>query len=139
MLKAIATLFKMLVFSILVLMIGNWVSWSGRTLSQHVETQVSRAEKSELVTRAVQWTRDTAEDARAGVTKKFFAPQRASTHPPTEQLRQSQATVTSDHTEVAAAAPARKISAVSAEKIPASERQKLRELIRELNSSGGRD
>ena len=47
MFKALGFLIKLTLLSVTILVIGNRVSWDGKTLSDHVRAQVTRAERSD--------------------------------------------------------------------------------------------
>ncbi len=89
---------KVACFSVFVLILGNAVTWRGRSLSDHVRMQVLSAEKSEVIYTLRNWAKHVTQDVRLGYQKKS-----ASTTAPAQDV------------------------------ISASERQKLRALIRELN------
>jgi hypothetical protein len=102
MLKAAGFLIKLLAFSTLILMLGNWLRWDGKTVSDQVRLHMAHADESGLVSTMRDWAEQVTHDARKGFQKKL-------TH----------------------------VSAT--EEIPSSERQKLKALIRELNSSQKKD
>jgi hypothetical protein len=147
MLKAVGSALKLVLFSIAILVIGNWVSWDGRTLSDHVRRQISRAERSDTAAYLQGVARKVTEDARSGFDKKIKNHGRipAMAHAQTkakpavrEDESQADDNDVTDRTEIQSAAPKHELHAAatrSDEKIPSSERQKLRALIRELNSS----
>jgi hypothetical protein len=99
MLKALGFCIKVILFSILVLVLGNWVQWNGRTLSDQVRLSMAHTEDTNFIETVHGWAERITHDARKGHLKK---PDYA--------------------------------SPVS-EEISSSERQKLKALIRELNSS----
>ena len=149
MLKAIGFIVKLIIFSVIVLVAGNWVSWDGRTLNHHLQTTLHNAERSDAISQAKDWTRKITDDAREGFGQRTkhrshsSAEKRAVTGKNNSvQQASREEDESSDVTETAAAAPApvpahthAEFQASSGEKIPSSERQKLRALIRELNSS----
>ncbi|MGK5084161.1 hypothetical protein WDW37_12765 [Bdellovibrionota bacterium FG-1] len=118
MLRTVGFVIKAVLFSVFVIWISNWVRWDGKTVSEHVMNTANHIEKSNITQQARTWARKITVDAREGVAKK--------SHRHNE--------VNSDRTETEAAAPSR-----SEDQIPSSERQKLRELIRELNHSRTQD
>lgn len=122
MLRIIGFMIKLVAFAALVLVIGNWARWDGKTLSDQVKEGVAKAERSEAASKMRDWTRSLTDDAREGAERK--AKRRAA--PPAHA---SERATDADRTGSEAAAPAR-----AEERIPSSERQKLRDLIRELNS-----
>lgn len=98
MLKIVGFFFKMTIFSILVLVLGNSLHWGGRTISDQVRTTMAHAEHSDLFGIVRNWAEKITHDARQGYQNKV------------------------NHS-------------LSQEEIPASEKQKLKALIRELNGS----
>ncbi len=112
MFKAIGWLIKLSLFTTLVLVLGNYFKWGGKTVSDQVKTQMSKAESLELpsIPPSVRgWTRSLVGDAKRGA--KSSKPR-----PIENELRPEDGT-----------------------EIPSSERQKLKTLIRDLNTSYGRD
>ncbi len=128
MLKLLGLIVKLTLFTIAVLLAGSWIHWDGRSLSEHVMAQAHRAERSSTAESLRDLTRSLADDARNGFEKKQHSQSRsripATTH---------SAPDVSDRT-VSQAAAAAHLSTADGEKLPPSERQKLRALIRELNS-----
>jgi hypothetical protein len=123
MLRALGFVLKCGLFALAVLVLGNWVRWDGRTASERVTRWIHRPDFSEVAERVgsglQRWSRSLTMDARAGAD-------RASTR---------------DRAGSSQAGPRREDRADpgSSESISPSERQKLRALIRELNSSHRRD
>jgi len=109
MLKAIGYLIKLTVFSVLVLVLGNWLRWDGKSISDQIKTRMAHAEKENILNTVQDtvrgWAEKVTHDARKGYRKKLEQP--------------------------TAIAPQEEISS--------SERQKLKALIRELNSSHKKD
>jgi hypothetical protein len=87
MLKLLGSGIKLVIFSLLVLILGNWLHWDGRTISDQVKMGMSHAEESSVVHSLRSWAQKITLNAREG------------------------------------------------EEITTSERQKLKALIKELNSS----
>lgn len=102
MFKIVGFFLKLTVFSLLVLVIGNWLRWDGITISDQIKLKMSHAEDTGLFDSVRDWADQLTHDAKRGFHKKLG-----------------------------------QIS--SQEEIPSSERQKLRALIRELNSSHKKD
>jgi uncharacterized membrane-anchored protein YjiN (DUF445 family) len=121
MLKALGWIVKLTLFSVAILLAGDWIHWSGKTLAQHVRTQAAHAERSDTASYMRDLTHRVTEDARTGLDKKI------------KQLKHTTNAVVTDRTEMQAAAPSRTIARTE-ELIPSSERQKLKALISELNS-----
>lgn len=102
MLKLIGLVLKLALFSFFVLVLGNWVRWDGKTISDQVKLRMSHADEYEIIGSVKTWADQLTQDAKQGFHKK--------------------------------------IDRVAAqEEISPSERQKLKALIRELNSSHKRD
>jgi uncharacterized membrane protein len=120
MFKAIGWLIKTALFAGLVLVIGNLVNWRGRTISDQVKTQLSHAERTELGEKLKDWT----SDSRAYKDDLV----RETTHEAKKLTRwRPHAAVTASE------------EGEPGEQLPSSERQKLRALIRELNSPQNRN
>jgi uncharacterized protein YdbL (DUF1318 family) len=129
MLKAIGFVLKCTLFAVAVLVAGNWIRWDGRTASDRVTHWIHQAQRSPSLTRGAGevaekvggtlqgWTQGLTADARAGAAKARISGDRATS----------------------TQAGAVRADQVSAESISPSERQKLRALIRELNSSHHRE
>jgi hypothetical protein len=99
MLKLISLCLKIVFFSLMVLVLGNWLRWDGKTLSDQIKHQMSHAESSHLAGAVRGWAEKVTHDARKGIKNNFDQPEEEE------------------------------------EDISPSERQKLKALIRELNSS----
>ena len=133
MLKAIGWLIKASVFAIVVLVIANYLKVGSKTVSDHLKTQLSHAENAEVVGEVKDWAQHVTKDHRGGILKKTdietgIAAAKAEAEPALARAK-------------AALAPARKTASTEAgtvgEEISSTERQKLRALMRELNSSRG--
>jgi len=109
MLRALGFMLKIATFSALILVLGSWVRWEGRTISDQVKTHLSQAERSDIFTDLKNWAGALFRDANKGASKNNSS----------IQISASESESDSD-------------------RIPASERQKLRALIRELNSGGSK-
>ena len=131
MLNALSWVLKLTLLSIAILIAGEWIHWDGHTLAQHVMLGIGRAEKSDTVDYLRDLTRKVTEDARSGIEKKAKSLGRK---PAVAQKSagEAQEEALTDRTETQAAAPARN-GARTEERLPPSERQKLKALIRELN------
>jgi hypothetical protein len=147
MLKALGLLIKLTVFSIVILLAGEWLHWDGKSLAQHVQAQFARAERSDAAGYVRDLTRRVTSDARAGFEKRVHQHGSAmglgAGHDKSPQPRKvassvrDSSTENSDRLPMQAAAPASELRTVARtqEQLAPSERQKLRALIRELNSS----
>ena len=65
MLKAVGWMIKLTLFSIAVLLAGDWVSWQGRTLSQHLRGQVAQLSRTDTASYVRGLTRKVTADAQA--------------------------------------------------------------------------
>lgn len=108
MFKALGLCIKLVIFSILVLILGNWLHWDGKTISDQVKLKMAHAERVGIVDTMRDWAEKVTHDAKKGFQKKTG---RSSSTTPSE----------------------------AQEEITSSERQKLKALIRELNSSHGKN
>ena len=112
MFKIIFTTLKIAVFAAIVLALGNWIEWRGQTLSDQVRTGMAQASRVDWQGKAKNAVNSWVETA-----KSYRAVSNNAAHPPK-----------------AVKAPA--IARVQdAEDLTSSERQKLRNLIRELNGN----
>ena len=111
MFKILGFFIKLTIFSALVLIIGNLIHWNGRTVSDQVKTQLSHAERTAWVgvSGMKHWAGKLTGDSKEGSARK-------------KTLRPNAALEPMDSNED------------DSKKIPASERQKLRALIEELNT-----
>ena len=111
MFRAIGWLIKVSIFAAVILVLGNYFKWGGRTVSDQVKTQMAKAETLEVPDTVRGWTRGILGDARRGarISNTLLRPR-------TIEQRPEEGT-----------------------EIPSSERQKLKALIRDLNTSYGRD
>jgi hypothetical protein len=100
--------FKLALFSLIVLTLGNIFGWSGKTVSDRIRTQLGAAERKI--------------DRAAGEARNWVAEKGREMLPEAKRLEREPATDGEDPDE-----------------IPPSERQKLRNLIRELNGSRKKD
>lgn len=106
MIRAFGFILKVFTFSIVVLILGNWLKFRDKTISDQIKTEISHAERSDLAGKIRTWADHLSEDMRQGFKKKINFENRnrvAEIHTP--------------------------------ETITTSERQKLKNLIQELNRS----
>ena len=129
MFKAIGWILKIGFFSLLVLVAGNMVHWRGRTISDQIKTQLSHAERAPWAGQVRSWTSDVTNDARKGLHKRIRA-----FHPTSALYHSAERGAATERRETVAEKETRPDEGPM-ERIPSSERQKLRALIRELNSS----
>src|SRR4051794_25961438 len=105
MFKLIGFCIRFLLLSGLILVLGNWVEWDGKTISDQVKVGMSHAEEYPVFTNFRDWATKITTDAQKGMKHKLKSGLKTETSP-SEQ-----------------------------EEISSTERQKLRALIRELNTS----
>jgi hypothetical protein len=105
MLRLIGTVIKTAIFAIIVLVLGNWLRWDGKTISDQVKIGMAHAEKQNILQSVRVWAEQITHDAKQGLRRK----------------------------------PSQPLTSQSTEEISSSERQKLKALIRELNSSHKKD
>ena len=134
MLKAIGWLIKASIFAVIVLIIGNYFKLGSKSISDQIKTQLSHAEPTDVVNEVKDWAHHVTTDHKAGIAKKIKAQ--------TEAVVETAASLTSQKPRIAnqnvvKASKGQRAETVSAtgEEIPSSERQKLRALMRELNSA----
>jgi hypothetical protein len=125
MFKAIGWLIKAALFAALVLVLGNLVHWKGRTVSDQVRVGIAHAERSDVADKLKDWTSNTADDLEDHVPKNVIE---GAKHLRLHPLKK-----------IAANSVSRSEEDQSDERLPSSERQKLRALIRELNSPTAQD
>lgn len=109
MLKTLLFLIKLVFFSVAVLALGNWLRWDGKTISDQVKVGMSHAEDAHFFSDLQEWAKKVTDDARKGFQSK---------------------------SKIRSKSPGILIPSSNAEEdISSTERQKLKALIRELNTS----
>ncbi|MEK6578827.1 MAG: hypothetical protein AABZ55_06340 [Bdellovibrionota bacterium] len=103
MLRLLGWLIRAAVFALVVLVLGNWFQYKGKTLSDQVRTGMAQAERTSVYKEAKTWANQVK--SKTGFNHKV--------------------------TKIAPKANPE----ISDEDLPASERQKLKALIHELNGS----
>jgi hypothetical protein len=126
MLKLLGFLAKTAVFSLLVLALGSWVRWDGRTISDRMKTQINQAERSNAADEIRAWThhlgrraQDTLRDGFGRAVPRRWRSSRAASPAYTDRIETR--------------ASAENTAPPPSEQIAPTERQKLRALIRDLN------
>jgi hypothetical protein len=122
MIHAVGWMIKLTLFSILVLVLGNYVHWNGKSVSDQVKTQLAHAERSQFAGSIRRWTGNVTRDAKRGAHL-----QKAAVLGGEENRKRSEGRTSMRSEER------------PQEKIQASERQKLRALIQELNTTKSAD
>lgn len=132
MFKAIGWLIKLTVFSGIILILGSMVHWKGHTVSDQVKTSLASAQTSETIDDIKTWANHmTSNPSTSGNTRSASRLKNAKKRAlPQESPRNAVHPVAATEPPPAAQAEAR-----TQEEIPSSERQKLRALIREINTS----
>jgi hypothetical protein len=115
MLRLFKFVIKFSLFSAFVLVVANLIQWHGQTLSDQVKVQLSHAERSQAAEQVKGWTRKVKDNAKSAL---HLLPLPGSI---------------SNKNEVSSAAG--EMKSHSPVEILPSERQKLRALIQELNTS----
>jgi len=110
MLRAITFMFKFMILTVFILAIGNSVHFNGKTVSDHLQTQMSHAENSNTYQNARSWAADNLFRIKNLISNKLFG-----TPIIKKRNRVSQ-------------------TSLRPEEIFPTEQQKLRALIRDLNS-----
>ncbi len=113
---------KFSLFVVFILVLGSWLTWDGKTVSDQVKTQLSHAENSDTAYKVRHWTREAYESAKEFTESAFKS--KKSSPKKTETRREPNASLNSSNN-----------SSEAPETIPSTERQKLRALIKELNHS----
>ena len=62
MFKILFKLIKLGVFALIVIILANWIRLDGKTISDQVKTQLSHAEKSQIVKDVKSWTKETTDE-----------------------------------------------------------------------------
>lgn len=127
MLKAISWLIKASAFALIVLVIANYFHVGEKTVSDQIKTHLAHAERSEVAGELKDWAHQITTDHKNGLAKKLDAEHKVQLISGTERTDVS----------VPRESAQPKINAVktASEEIPSSERQKLRALMRELNTA----
>lgn len=131
MLRLFKTLIKTFLFSLAILFLGTAIRWEGKTLSEHVRISAEQTRDSKVVTHTYtyvkEWVSRIARDFNKGVSR--------------HEVSSAKETIHTDRVTTQAAAPEISKntseggkSSAALEELPPSERQKLKALIRELNT-----
>lgn len=75
MLSVIRTIFNVIFFSTIVLILGNRIYWGGRTISDQVRIGMAHAERSDILQSVRSWAERLAQDARKGFMISPNSPQ----------------------------------------------------------------
>ena len=69
MLRLIGWLCKVILFTAVVLVLGNWFHWGGKSISDQVKTGMAHAEKNPWISDAKDWATSVTEDVKMGILK----------------------------------------------------------------------
>lgn len=108
MLNAFSIFIKCALFAVIVLILGNWIQWKGKTLSDQVKVQMAHAEHSEWGQGLQDWSKSIFDDIKTTLRSQNENKTRLNQSLPRQNSR---------------------------EEIDGKEKQKLRSLIGDLNSS----
>lgn len=73
MLKLLGATIKLGILSLIVLVLGNWLHWGGKSISDQIKTGMAHAEKTPWVSDAKDWASTLSEDVRNGLKKKSIS------------------------------------------------------------------
>jgi len=137
MFKAIGWLIKLTVFAGIILVLGNMLHWRGHTVSDQVKTSLASAQTSETMDDIKTWANHMTSNPGSTHTTTHLKNAKKRALPQESPRNAIHRTVV---VPVAAAepqpiAPSSQSTTQTQEEIPSSERQKLRALIREINTS----
>jgi hypothetical protein len=138
MFKAIGWLIKLSIFAGIILVLGNMLHWRGRTVSDQVKTSLAAAQQSETLDDIKTWANHmTSAPATPGHSATHLKSAKKRALPQENPHHFINSAVHPVMTSTAATQPTAETEDARAqqEEIPSSERQKLRALIRELNTS----
>ena len=71
MLKLVGFFFKLATFAALILVLGNWIEWDGKTISDQVRLKMSHAERSPAISSIRHWAEKITHDAHKGIQRKL--------------------------------------------------------------------
>jgi len=106
---------KTAIFTFIVLIASALIKWNGKTLSQHIQAGLQKSQKSGIIQQSSAWSGQVIKDAQQsiGMTKAN-----------NDQIKTSSAATAQTQTKAKSAPP----------EIAETERDKLRSLIKELNT-----
>src|SRR5690348_13926235 len=71
MLKLLGFMIKLALFSLIVLALGNWIEWDGKTISDQIKVQMSHPAKKGMIHDIQGWAEKLTSDAREVFQKKL--------------------------------------------------------------------
>ncbi len=85
MLSLIKFIVKWSLISFIILTLGNWAQWNGRSFSEIVRLTMAPIEKSNFITDAQQWVKSLTRDARKGFQNRLEIPSLSQAKTPIEE------------------------------------------------------
>ncbi len=136
MFKLIGWVLKLTVFAVLVLTAGNYFHWGSKTVNDEIRTQLSHAERPDWSGKLKEWT-GTGEEVspRHSAARHRGAENHARNGNQSHPARPAGPAPGSESEPVVAQITTGAETVPPQEKVSPSERQKLRALIQELNTS----
>ena len=122
MFKLVGFFVKIILFSAMILVLGQLIHWKGKTVSDQVRTHLAQAQRSTAAKKARGIVVDLADDVTIGAAKAKSAAQ------------ETVLSITHSNSGVHGSTPSALDESLGQEIAP-TERQKLRSLIQELNRS----
>jgi hypothetical protein len=90
MFNAIGVFFRIIFFSTVVLVLGNWLHWGGRTVSDQVRIGMAHAERSDLFHKVQNWANHITQDARKGFQIAPFSGNSKGSSPLSDEITSSE-------------------------------------------------
>lgn len=135
MIRALSGLIKTCLFAAVILILGNWIHWGGKSVSEQVKTEMTQVGQSKAAGSLKRWGKQVKGDVAAEVTPKIYKEVSGKVvEKSTKLIKAAKAKVKTIESQ-AGLDSAQVDSPSDGDKIPSSERQKLRALIQELNTS----
>lgn len=70
MLRFFGFIFRVSLYTLVVLMLGNWIEWKGRTLNDQIKYGMAHAERTSVFRQMRNWANDITREAKVGFQKK---------------------------------------------------------------------
>jgi uncharacterized membrane protein YhiD involved in acid resistance len=115
--KYFLKIIKYSLIALLIIVLANWIQWKGKTVSDQIKTQMAQAEQSTIFKKAQHWKNSVSVDIKKGVIVKLH----------NEQIKLMNSLDETKSKQVE-----------TKEIIPSTEKEKLRSLIQDLNTSPGK-
>lgn len=155
MLRFVLLILKLSTFALLVLVLGNWIHWGDRTVSDRVKDQISQAERSPAIRQARDWAGEISRDLRYSVklddikandtkvndlnTKSDTSVVTKPARETNKELKREPARVSNEDSQPAANSRDHGDREDQDKLISVAEREKLRALLRKLDSEAKLD